>query len=189
MSKKKYQWLIVATVLFVIDTGAMIWLYASSGEFESGIFDMVIHAFVLYYLVVGIITGKKLKELKENEVHLGQGIAEENSFNLAYSEEEAENVDSYGNSTYIRRADNEVKFRILAEAEYEGHSIYYRRVKRTNELVIDGYVYDEIEMLVETPHILTAVINGKRIEAGINNSSISFISVNGEKIAKKLRVF
>lgn len=189
MSKKKYQWIIVATVLFVIDTGAMIWLYASSGEFESGIFDMVIHAFVLYYLVVGIITGKKLKELKENEVHLGQGIAEENSFNLAYSEEEAENVDSYGNSTYIRRADNEVKFRILAEAEYEGHSIYYRRVMRTNELVIDGYVYDEIEMLVETPHILTAVINGKRIEAGINNSSISFISVNGEKIAKKLRVF
>lgn len=189
MSKKKYQWLIVASALFAIDTAAMLWLYISSGDISSGIFDIVIHAFVLYYLVVGIITGKKLKELKANENTLGEGIAEKNASELTYSEETEDNeaVEDI-DSRYLRRAETDVKFRVLAEAEAEGHRIIYRRVKRTNELVIDGYVYDEIEMLVETPHILKATIGGKLIEAGIGNTSVSFISVNGEKVAKKVRL-
>ena len=186
MSKKKYQWLIVAAVLFVIDSAATIWLYASSGEISSGIFDMVIHALVLYYLVVGIITGKKLKALKEN-YNLGEGIAETGNSLL---------TDSYGNeviannenSSYIRRAETDVKFRVLAKAEFNGHSIIFRRVKRTNELIIDGYVYDEIEMLVETPHILSAKINGELIQAGMRYPSFGFISVNGKEIAKKIRI-
>lgn len=189
MSKKKYQWLIVATVLFTVDTAAMLWLYISSGDISSGIFDIVIHAFVLYYLVVGIITGKKLKELKANENTLGEGITEKNASELTYSGETEDDEAVEGiDSLYLRRAETDVKFRVLAEAEAEGHRIIYRRVKRTNELVIDGYVYDEIEMLVETPHILKATIGGKLIEAGIGNTSVSFISVNGEKVAKKVRL-
>lgn len=187
MSKKNYIWLIVATVLFSIDTAAMIYLYASTGEFESDIFDIVIHAFVLYYLIVGIVVGKKLKEIKANSVSLGEGITEttdgeftENVYN--------ENSDVIENTIYKRRADADVKSRILAEAVYNGRSIVYRRVKRTNELVIDGYVYDEIEMLVETPHVLTAKIDGDVIQAGLRNPSNSYISVNGTDIAKKLRI-
>ena len=182
MSKKKYQWLIIASVLFALDTAAMIYLYASSGEIASGTFDIVIHAFVLYYLIVGIITGKKLKELKANENTLGEGLAEEN---LTEYENQ---VDLVNETTYKRRADMDVKFRILAEAEYNGHYIAYRRVKRVNELVVDGYVYDEIEMLVETPHELTAVINGDIIQAGLAASSKSYINVNGNQIAKKIRL-
>ena len=186
MSKKKYQWLIVATVLFTVDTAAMLWLYISSGDISSGVFDIVIHAFVLYYLVVGIITGKKLKELKANENTLGEGITEEN-FSTVNTEEENPYKDH--NSVYKRRADTDVKSRILAEGEHNGHHIIYRRVKRTNELVIDGYVYDEIEMLVETPHRLTAVIEGELINAGIGNNSRSYITVDGKEIASKLRLF
>ncbi len=182
MSKKKYQWFIVATVLFALDTIAMVYLYASSGEIESGIFDMVIHALVFYYLIVGFNTGKKLKELEATKDSLGEGIIED-----GYTSYE-NNADTNGNTIYKRRADAEVKSRTLAEGEHNGHHICYRRVKRINELVIDGYVYDEIEMLVETPHELTAVINGETIKAGITSSSISYIDVNGNRIAKKLRL-
>lgn len=182
-SKKKYQWLIVATVLFVIDSAAMIGLYSYSGEFESGIMDMIIHAFVLYYLIVGVITGKKLQALKA-ESALGEGIATNDYF----TSQEGENPYSDHHSTYIRRADTEVKSRVLAEADYKTHHIVYRRVKRVNELVIDGYVYDEIEMLVETPHTLTAVINGELVNAGMKQNSRSFISVEGNEIAGKLRL-
>lgn len=186
LSKKRYQWLIVATVLFTLDTAAMIYLYASSGEIGSGIFDIVIHALVLYYLVVGIITGKKLKALKEN-YNLGEGIEEAESSLLTDSDGNVV-VANNENSTYKRRAETDVKFRILAKAEYNGHSIIFRRVKRINELIIDGYVYDEIEMLVETPHILSAKINGELIQAGMRYPSFGFISVNGKEIAKKIRI-
>lgn len=182
MSKKKHQWLIVATVFFALDTIATVYLYASSGDIASGIIDIIIHGVVLYYLVVGFNTGKKLKELEAKKGVLGEGIAED-----GYTSYE-NNVDQNGNSLYIRIADFDVKFRVLAEADYNGHRICYRRVKKVNELVIDGYVFDEIEMLAETPHELTAIINGETIHAGLRAPSSSYISVNGNDIIKKLRL-
>lgn len=186
MSKKKYQWLIVAAILFAADSAFMAWLYISSGDFTSGIFDIVIHALVLYYLIAGIITGRKLKALKE-ESSLGEGI--EGPDSLSYTDyEENENEQEAENSVYKKRADTDVKFRTLAEAEHNGHIISYRRLKRANELVIDGYVYDEIEMLIETPHVLTAKIDGDLIQAGLKEPSLSFISVNGNIVSKKIRI-
>ena len=182
MSKKKYPWLIVATVLFALDSVYLVELCVVSGDFASSTIDFIIHALVLYYLIAGIITGKKLKEIEGSSDSLGEGISDE------FCSDCEVNRDYDGNTTYIRRADAEVKHRVLAEAEYNGHHICYRRVKRINELIVDGYVYDEIEMLVETPHKLTAVINGETIQAGITSSSISYIDVNGNRIAKKLRL-
>lgn len=191
LSKKSYVWLIVASILFAIDTAAMIYLYASSGEFDSGIFDMIIHAFVLYYLIAGVIVGNKLKSIKNDSAMLGEGIAD--GYNGAYSGAMAENSYSYntdasGNTVYKRRAEADSSFRVLADAVYNGHSIFYRRVRHVNELVIDGYVYDEIEMLIETPHVLTAIIDGDTIQAGLRNPSSSYISINGTDIVKKMRI-
>ncbi len=186
LSKKRYQWLIVATVLFAIDSAYMLWLYFSAGELASGVFDIVIHALVLYYLIAGIITGKKLKALKE-EGRLGEGIADDETLSKTQYEY-TENDEETENSVYKRRADIDTKFRVLAEAAHNGHSIIYRRVKRNNELVIDGYIYDEIEMLIETPHVLSAKIDGDLIQAGLRNPSNSFISVNGNEIVKKIRI-
>lgn len=182
MSKKNYQWLIVATVLFTLDTLYMIPFYDFSTDLASSLIDIIIHGVVLYYLVVGFNTGKKLKELEAKEGVLGEGIAED-----GYTSYE-NNIDQNGNSLYIRIADFDVKFRVLAEADYNGHRICYRRVKKVNELVIDGYVFDEIEMLAETPHELTAIINGETIHAGLRAPSSSYISVNGNDIIKKLRL-
>lgn len=64
LSKDHYGWMIVALVLFIIDTLAMIGLYMMAGEI-SGILDVVIHAWVLYYLIIGVRYGKQLKEMPE----------------------------------------------------------------------------------------------------------------------------
>ena len=66
LSKKRYGWLIPALVLFIFDTLAMGGMYLWVGDF-SGILDVLMHAWVLYYLIVGISSGKKLKNLLVEE--------------------------------------------------------------------------------------------------------------------------
>lgn len=63
-SKKHYGFMIAALALFVIDTLALVAFYLWAGE-VSGILDIVIHAWVLYYLIIGVINGVKLKKLPE----------------------------------------------------------------------------------------------------------------------------
>ena len=55
--------MIAALVLFSIDSALMLLL----GDFASSILDLVFHAWVIYYLVVGIISANKLKNMPEEE--------------------------------------------------------------------------------------------------------------------------
>ncbi len=65
LSKKKgYGWLIVALIMFVIDTAAMFYFTGFSADM---ILDIVFHAWVIISLISGIITAKKLKKLPEEE--------------------------------------------------------------------------------------------------------------------------
>ena len=64
-SKKHFGFMIGAFVLFVIDTIALIAFYILAGDIASGILDIAIHAWVLYYLIIGVINGVKLKNLPE----------------------------------------------------------------------------------------------------------------------------
>ncbi len=59
-SKKHPAWMIVALVMFVLDTLAMVALYVSAGD-TSGIMDILLHIYVLYYLISGTINGFKLR--------------------------------------------------------------------------------------------------------------------------------
>ena len=63
-SKKHYGWMIAALVLFVLDSFFMVRLYLSLEDF-SGILDVVIHVWVLYYLVIGVKYGHQLKKMPE----------------------------------------------------------------------------------------------------------------------------
>ena len=90
-------------------------------------------------------------------------------------------------STPLRPADNNVKAKILLEAEIYGHFITYRRVKKTNELIIDGNVYAEYTALAELPHMLTATIGGHTFAAGYDNTSHSYILVDGQTVKTKFR--
>lgn len=170
LSKKKSGWLVFALVLFVLDTLGMVGLYLLAEDF-SGILDALIHVWVLYYLIVGISTGKKLKTMPDEP-------------ECDTSEEQTAVTE---NSTPLRRIDENEKCRVLLESQYGGHKVCYRRVKRTNQLVIDNYIYDETEMLVETAHALSANIDGHTYVVGFNDASRSYFKVDGELITKKIR--
>ncbi len=178
--KNRGGWLIFALVLFGLDTAGMIFLGGVS--LDSAV-DIIFHVWVLYYLIIGINAHYKLKKLPPEEELASPEVAAQ--VNEAGSDPFSANTQS---STVIRIADNDVKHRVLLEAQVANYAICYRRVKRTNELVVNGNVYDEIEGLVEHPHTLEARIEGHLIEASFNGSH-SVIFFDGKEIAKKLRLF
>lgn len=64
-SKKfKTGWMIAAAVLFVLDTLYMIFYYGIGAD---SVMDILLHAWVLYYLISGCVYGIKLKKLPEDE--------------------------------------------------------------------------------------------------------------------------
>lgn len=182
-SKKHYGWMIVALVLFIIDTLAMAGLYLLAEDF-SGIFDAIIHIWVLYYLVIGVKYGSKLIKMPEDTQE-----------NILVQQQPIPSETTVQNSTFeyfptpLRRADTEVKARVLLEEEAFGHHIVYRRVKRINELVIDGYVYDDVEMLIESAHSLTTKLDGHTIQVGFDGGVHSYLRIDGNTIKNKLRFY
>lgn len=171
--KKKVAWLTVALILFVIDTVAMLVI---AGVSVDMIIDIVFHAWVIISLISGIVNYNKLKKLPEEPESVIEVV------------DQYENTQNHENTGVIRMADNEGKARVFLEANVPGYYIVYRRVKRTNELVVNGRVYDEYEALVEFPHTLTALIDGHKIEVGYDDSSHMYIFFDGEQVAKKLRL-
>lgn len=185
-SKKQYAWMVLALVLFAIDTVAMVALYINAGDF-SGILDVLIHAWVLYYLILGVVNGKKLKTLPEDPVLDVFGTPENNDAGTEPIEEIAPS--DIVNSPVLRAADTSVKARTLLESDANGRHIVYRRVKRVNELVIDGYVYADIEMLVEAAHALSATLDGHVYQVGYDGASHSYLRVDGKTVERKMRLW
>ncbi len=171
--KKKNAWLTVALILFAIDTVAM---FVIAGISTDIIIDIVFHTWVIISLISGIVNHNKLVKLPEEPESVAEFV------------DHYEITQNQGNTGVIRMADNEVKARVLLEANVPGYYIVYRRVKRTNELVVNGRVYDEYEALVEFPHTLTALIDGHKIEVEYDSFSHMYIIFDGEQIAKKLRL-
>lgn len=181
-SKNRAGWLVFALVFFGFDTLGMLVLNGIS--FET-VIDIVFHGWVIYYLVLGIHAHKKLKELPLEEE---APITEEAIPQTVEGEEESTDATGAQNSNVIRVADKDIKHRVLLEASALKYDICYRRVKHTNELVINGNVYDEIYGIMEYPHTLKAFIDGHYIVAGYTGTH-SFINVDDENIAKKVRLF
>lgn len=89
----------------------------------------------------------------------------------------------------IRAADGDAICKVLLEAEVPEYKICYRRVRRVNELIINGYVYDEFKGLFEPEHTLRAILNGHVIEAGLDDINCSFITFDDELLNYKQRGF
>lgn len=191
-SKKQYAWMVTALVLFIIDTAVMIFMYVSAQEFSSAMLDILIHVWVLYYLILGVANGKKLKTLPEDTKTFDADAANAGSPWDATAESAPAGIDADGysfDSPILRTADTATKSRILLEADANGRHVVYRRVKRTNELVIDGYVYADIEMLVESAHALTATLDGHVFEVGYDGASHSYLRVDGQTVERKMRLW
>ncbi|MBQ2863481.1 MAG: hypothetical protein IJE84_04825 [Clostridia bacterium] len=183
-SKNRGGWLIFALVLFSIDTLAMLFLNGIISV--DTIIDVLFHVWVMYYLVVGISAYRKLKALGAQETVFAAEGAEPKGEGAALQGAEgtaAQTVDS----PILREAEKDVKHKVLLECRTLNYDICYRRVKHTNELVINGNVYAEFEGLIEPAHVLEAQIDGHCIQAGFTGTH-SFISLDGENVEKKLRL-
>lgn len=174
--KNRVGWIIFALVIFCIDTFLMLFL---QGITES-IIDIIFHVWVIVSLARGIQAHNKLKKLPKEEIVESTGEIEE-----IVAETVTETV--VQNSTHLRMADLDAKAKILLQTEKDGLVIIYRRVKRVNELVVNGIVYDEYEALIENAHNLVGVVNGRTVEAGFDGMR-SYIKIDGEIIAKKIRL-
>ena len=184
MSKKnRVGWLIFALVFFGLDTLGML---IFNGFAAESIIDIVFHAWIIYYLVVGIIAHNKLRNYPYEDEPV---MAYENAIPQAEAAEgvEPESV-SVQNSPILRKADKDVKHRVLLQKRMFNMDICYRRVKRVNELVINGNVYDEFEALAEPAHTLEAYVDGHHIEA-VYNGTHSIINIDGKEVVKKIRIF
>ena len=91
-------------------------------------------------------------------------------------------------STPLRMADMTVKYRTLLEHTEDGFRILYRRVGKTNELIIGGKVYDEYIARLEFAHNLNAVVSGHEIQAGFDGMSASYIMFDNKVVARKTRL-
>ena len=165
-SKKSAGWLVAGCVIYALDVIPLMYLAVDAG---ISVFAMCAagHVLMLLSMTVGIVASYRQVNVPEEFA----GTPE----------------DAPVREAPLRMADMDVKFRILLEDEYGGHKVIYRRVKRTNELVIDGWVYDEIEMLMEFGHSLSARINGQIYEVGYDAASHSYFSVDGVMQCRKLR--
>ncbi|MBQ7172288.1 MAG: hypothetical protein IJR89_08450 [Clostridia bacterium] len=183
-SKNKAGWLVFALVFFAVDTAAM---FVILGFQLSSIIDILFHIWVLASLAWGIRANAKLKALPPEETAVpAPGLPEtESSENGEAGEIREETADS----EILRYADLDAKARIFLEADVLTYTVTYRRVKKVNELVIDGKVYAEFESLIEPAHSLSARIGGHLIEAGFDGVNHSFIKLDGQTVAKKLRLF
>ena len=183
-SKNRMVWLIVALVLFGIDTLGMLVL---NGISIDSILDIAFHAWVIYYLIIGVNAGKKLKELPPEE-ELPPVVETENGEVALSAEDEEGSTAKPQDSPVLREADKDAKHRVLLDTyALNKYDVCYRRVKHTNELVINGNVYDEVSGVMEFPHTLNAFVDGHYIQAGYTGTH-SFINVDGGNVAKKIRL-
>lgn len=89
----------------------------------------------------------------------------------------------------LRTAERDVKCRILLEHTVGGYRICYRRVGKTNELVVNGMVYDDMTAIIESKHELTATVDGHDIRVGYDGNTHSYLTLDGVTAARKLRWF
>lgn len=177
--KSKVGWLIVGLVFFAIDTAAMLLFLGFSTDI---IIDIAFHIWIIIMLSIGISNYFRLKKLPDDLPAAPFSEPTQNADVQLMGEQTTE-------QKQLRNADFTVKHKVLAQGEVLGHTVIYRRVKRTNELIVDGVVYDELEALVETAHTLTAEIDGYVITAGYDGKFHSFIKIGNELVTKKIRLF
>lgn len=62
-SKKRVGWMVAALVFFSLDCLLLVTMY----DLTSAIIDILFHAWVMFYLITGVINGFKLKKMPEEE--------------------------------------------------------------------------------------------------------------------------
>ena len=178
LSQKRKGWMIFGLAYICVDLIANIYVY---GLYSQTIIDTVFHIIMIVFLVRGVIAYHKIQKLPPEEKSIEEFTSEEAKPDLSNYE--------LINSTPLRIADLSVKSRTLLEYTHNGHHILYRRVKKTNELVIDNYVYGEYIAWAEFSHALTANIDGHTYIVGFNSATAkSFVKIDNITMLEKMRL-
>lgn len=168
LSKKHYGWLVAASVLFGVDTASVLALYGVIlGDLGAGVMDILLHGLLMYYLIMGAISGCRLKNMPDSVVETAAPPPE---------------------SLPIRAAEPVAPEQVILQAEAAGLQICYCREEEKHMLIINGYVYDQVETLVESNHELRAVCGGHSIAAGFHAGAAgSYILFDGQPLVHKSR--
>ena len=186
-SKVHYGWLYAAFVMLLLDTGFLLYLHFITNTFVINL-DTVIHGWIVWSMFIGARSSQRLANLPDEEspVAIAAEALPDGSEPTAEGENEPP-APVWGRPLHM--ADSDRKYHEFLCAEHNGHSISYRRIGRVNELVIDGYVYDEVSMLFESVHNLSATVDGHRYEAGFDGISHSYLKADGVILERKLRIY
>lgn len=198
-SKKRVGWMIAATVLFVLDSLFLVLYYVPD---ITLILDYLFHAWVLFLLIRGIVAHFKLKQMDAQQTSVQTDVfgttATVNPVDPAGmqdiyagldTEEKKQPEPAADDSPVLHRADYSVKNRILLIIQWEDYEICYRRVGKTNELVVNSMVYDILETgAIEPAHELSCKVGGHEITAGTGADSFMYITFDGQTIKRKLRL-
>lgn len=199
-SKKHYGWMIAALVLFSLDS---VWLLLNFHI--SLILDILFHAYVLYYLIMGVRYGllsRRAAEAEAAEASLPNGTLTLNpdgtmadmSATTANAEDSADAESApteqpvIPDTPILRSADEtgSEKVRVYVETAWDGHQIQYRRVGKIEDLVVDGQVYAEMPRARVNGAHMTATVAGMQLEAGAMGGS-NIVTVNGKVVATTIR--
>lgn len=192
-SKRRVGWLIFALIFFIIDTAA---LFINYGINFSMFLDYAFHGWAIVSMFMGIAANNRMKDMPGEEIFIvseeiteDREGSEENSEFEEGTEPETENTDANpeDTSTPLRPWDAGAKAKILLTYNLFGASVIYRRVGKTNELVIDGQVYGEYTALFERSHMLNCRFKGYDVAVGFDEA-YSYIVINGKLAARKLRL-
>lgn len=176
LSKKKIGWLAFGLAFVCVDLVFNLVYYVFS--FQT-VIDVVFHVIMIVSIERGLNAHGKLKKLPVEDY----SVSEQQE-----SEQSAPAYTDIPDSAPLRIADMTAKSRTLLEYSINGHKILYRRVKRTNELVIDGYVYGEYIALAEFSHELSATLGGHKYTVGFaSERQRSFLAVDSAIIFEKVR--
>ena len=175
LSKKRRGALIAALVMFGLDTLLVIWDAVTYREI-SYLLDVAFHIWLIVQLVQGIRFGKQaLEEMK------APAAVKDTEFYDA-------SVAALPDTTALGMPQEERKYRVIVETEYNGRTIQVRRSYGLTELVIDGRLYGKWEGVMEKSYEITARVDGHEIVSRFLPTGRQTIEVDGEVVAKKQRL-
>ena len=90
LSKKDVRWLLIGTVLFIVDAIALLFVWYLSGFSVSFLLNIVFEALILFQLITSVIAGRKLNgniEEVEAQVEEMTGVVDENTQLYPYSKQ------------------------------------------------------------------------------------------------------
>ena len=164
-SKHRTAFLILALVLFAIDTLGTVYLFYD--DYKSVLLTFLFEAFFLYELIRAIRASMKLNR-KPNEVRSTAVLDDEES--EAYiGYEQFELLPSDGEDTIIR-------------ANVYTHALKYRKEKNRYFLNLDGEDVASVKIIwPEAAHALTATVESLTVSVGYNGL-YNYVLLNGTAI-------